>query len=386
MSMQALKTGAKGSLEGLVLAEKDLEDFARGAAFLGTGGGGDPYLGRLMAKNAIRQYGAPRIIDVNELDDNATVAFVAMIGAPTVLCEKGASGDDIDCAVQELSKQIGRPIDALMPGEIGGFNSTLPIVAAARLGLPLVDVDGMGRAFPSIDMVVMNFEGISASPFVLVDDNLNAVVIKADTAGSAEDFARTVAVHMGMSCLSAGYAMTGADARRATVQGTLSAALDIGRAINAGRKAGDPVKALVEALEKQPIYGFAREVFRGKIVDLRRETKKGFSTGYCRVVSFEDDELSAEVQFQNENLVVVSGGEVRAIVPDLITVIDAETAEPIPTEALRYGQRVSIIAASAPAALKTPKALEHVHPRCFGLDFDFTPLEELAALEAGDNK
>ena len=29
-------------------------DFARGAAFLGTGGGGDPYIGRLMLEQALR--------------------------------------------------------------------------------------------------------------------------------------------------------------------------------------------------------------------------------------------------------------------------------------------------------------------------------------------
>ena len=80
----------------LILSEDDLHDFARGAAFLGTGGGGDPYIGRLMAQNAIREFGHPKIIDVNSLDDDATVAFVAMLGAPTVLNEKAASGADID--------------------------------------------------------------------------------------------------------------------------------------------------------------------------------------------------------------------------------------------------------------------------------------------------
>ncbi len=362
----------------LVLSEDNLEDFARGAAFLGTGGGGDPYLGRLMAKNAIREFGSPRILGVDELSDDATVAFVAMIGAPTVLCEKGASGDDIDCAVQELSAQIGRPIDALMPGEIGGFNSTLPVVAAARLGLPLVDVDGMGRAFPSIAMVVMNFEGISACPFVLVDDHLNKVVVKADTAQRTEDISRSIAVQMGMSCLSAGYAMSGAEVKRATVHNTLSAALQIGEAIREGRKAGDPLKALIRVLETHPIYGFAQEVFSGKITDLRRETTKGFSVGNCRIEAFDGAGCMADVQFQNENLVVLVDGVVKAIVPDLIIIVDAETAEPIPTEALRYGQRVSVIAVAAPDALKTPQALAHVHPRCFGLDFEFTPIEVLA--------
>ena len=36
---------------------EDLRDLARGAAVLGTGGGGDPYVGRLLAQQAIRRHG-----------------------------------------------------------------------------------------------------------------------------------------------------------------------------------------------------------------------------------------------------------------------------------------------------------------------------------------
>ena len=35
----------------------DLDDIAIGGAILGTGGGGDPYIGKLMAQQAIRRHG-----------------------------------------------------------------------------------------------------------------------------------------------------------------------------------------------------------------------------------------------------------------------------------------------------------------------------------------
>tara|TARA_R110000803_G_scaffold56917_1_gene114404 strand:+ start:11999 stop:13153 length:1155 start_codon:yes stop_codon:yes gene_type:complete len=374
------KTKAQQAVHGeLVLSEEDLHDFARGAAFLGTGGGGDPYIGRLMAQNAIREFGHPKIIDVNSLADDATVAFVAMLGAPTVLNEKAASGADIDLAVTRLAERLGRPIDALMPAEIGGVNSTVPIVAAARLGLPLLNADGMGRAFPEIQMVVMNFEGVRATPFVIVDEHLNSVIIETGSAKRAEDFVRSVAINMGLSCIVAGYPMTGAEVKRATVHNTLTEALEIGRAIEAGRRAGDAVGALVRRLSESAIYGHARVLFDGKIVDLRRETTAGFSIGHCKIDGLSAASGSMDIQFQNENLLALENGVLRAIVPDLITIVDRETAEPIPTEALRYGQRVKVIAAAAPKLLKTPQALEFIHPRCFGLDFDFTPIEELTA-------
>jgi Protein of unknown function (DUF917) len=48
----------------------DLDDIAVGGAILGTGGGGDPYIGKLMAQQAIRKYGPVRLIDVDEMKDD----------------------------------------------------------------------------------------------------------------------------------------------------------------------------------------------------------------------------------------------------------------------------------------------------------------------------
>jgi DUF917 family protein len=53
-------------------------------------------------------------------------------------------------------------------------------------------------------------------------------------------------------------------------------------------------------------------------------------------------------------------------VPDLICIVDEESAEPITTELLRYGLRVSVIGIAAPAALKTETALRYVGPVAFG--------------------
>ena len=141
------------------LAAEDLVDLARGAAFLGTGGGGDPYIGRLMAEQAIREFGMPEIVDATDVPDEAAVYTSAMIGAPTVFVEKIASGDDISLAVKRLEAYRGQPAEFIAPLEIGGCNSMVPIAAAARLGLPLVDADGMGRAFPELQMVTFNIHG-----------------------------------------------------------------------------------------------------------------------------------------------------------------------------------------------------------------------------------
>lgn len=42
------------------------------------------------------------------------------------------------------------PLAAVMAGEVGGGNGIEPLVVGARLGLPVVDGDLMGRAFPEL--------------------------------------------------------------------------------------------------------------------------------------------------------------------------------------------------------------------------------------------
>ena len=57
--------------------------------------------------------------------------------------------------------------------------------------------------------------------------------------------------------------------------------------------------------------------------------------------------------------------------PDLICVVDSVSGDGIGTEALRYGQRVDVLALPAPEIFLTPRGLELVGPRAFGFDFDY---------------
>ena len=67
-----------------------------------------------------------------------------------------------------------------------------------------------------------------------------------------------------------------------------------------------------------------------------------------------------------------------ATVPDLISILDYETSTPINAERLRYGQRVSVFGIGCPEYYRRPEALAVVAPRCFGFDFDYRPIEEIA--------
>ena len=154
----------------------EIEDIALGAALLGAGGGGDPYVGKLVAIGAVKECGPVTLLDPEEVPDDALVVPIAMMGAPTVLSEKAIGGAEYQTLYDTVSTFYGKPIYAFMPIEAGGVNSMLPIAAAARLGLPLVDCDGVGRAFPVLQTVTFTIGGGPATPMALGDEKGNSCI------------------------------------------------------------------------------------------------------------------------------------------------------------------------------------------------------------------
>ncbi|MGM0724357.1 MAG: DUF917 domain-containing protein [Actinomycetota bacterium] len=368
------------------LTPDDLPDLARGAALLGTGGGGDPYIGRLMVEQAMREHGPVTVLDPADpadLPDDLFVIATAMMGAPTVMIEKIPRGDEPVLALRRLEQHLGRTADATIPMECGGINSMTPLLVAARTGLPVIDGDGMGRAFPELQMETFGVYGVPGSPMVVAGDHGESVLIDTGTDNHRmEHLARGAAIRMGGSALIAEYPMSGADVRRTAIPHTLTLALRLGRAIREAREQlGDPVGAIADALAPT-LYRHLRVLFAGKVSDVERRTVDGFARGTARFTAF-DGGSELRTVFQNETLVATVDDTTVAVVPDLICVLEAESGEPITTEALRYGQRVVVVGISTPDMMRTPEALAVFGPACFGLDVPFVPLETAVPRGAG---
>ena len=354
-----------------LLDEGNIEDIALGAAVLGTGGGGDPYVGKLMAREAIRQYGPVELYTLDELDDDDLIVPAAGMGAPIVIVEKLPAGHDMIRAFKALGKYSGREPRATMSIEAGGLNSVMPIYVAARLRIPMVDCDGMGRAFPEIQMTIFTAHGITASPFAMSDERGNVLLMDTVSNAWVETFARSCVVHMGAEGMIALYSATVKQLKEAAIHGTITLAEDIGKTVrNARRDEANPVDAV-----RQAVGGFL--LFRGKITDVDRRIEGGWNRGDATMAGtgeFSGRQLNLD--FQNEHLAARIDGEFAVTVPDLIAVLDSETGEPITTEALRYGMRVAVIAFPCAPQWRAPAALELAHPRYFGYDVDYVPVEE----------
>lgn len=344
-------------------------DMARGAAVLGTGGGGDPYVGRLLAQQAINHHGPVTLVEVDEVPDDAVIVPTALMGAPTVMLEKLPSSQELVRAFRALEELIGEPATHTVSVEAGGLNSLTPIITAAELSIPLIDADGMGRAFPELNMMLPTLAGIPASPMAVSDERGNSLAFRSVDNVWAERLARSVTVEMGCTSAISLYVLNGRQVKENMVTGTMSLCELLGRAIREARAGHtDPVQAAAGTLG-------GRVVFTGKVADIERRTVAGFARGTARIDGVGDDSGSRlELSFQNEHLVARRDGEVVISVPDLICVLDTESGEPVTTESLRYGFRVSVVGAPCDPRWRTPAGLQLGGPGYFGYDHEYVPV------------
>lgn len=355
------------------LNEESIENIAVGAAFLGTGGGGDPYIGKLMALSAIKKYGPVKLISPEEVGDDELYIPSAMMGAPSVSSEKFPKGDEFVKAFEKLGKYIGaEKVYGTYPMEAGGVNSMIPIVVASQLGIPLVDCDGMGRAFPELQMSTFHLDGVSATPMAITDEKGNLGIYETINNNWTERLARTTTVEMGASALVSLYPSFGYNIKKSGIFSIVTLSEEIGKIIR--RQDDMDNSKLKELLSITNGY----ELFQGKIVDVIRELKGGFNFGRLSLEGIEDNQADKmTVHFQNENLIAEKNGETVAMTPDLICIVDYETLIPVTTESLKYGKRVRVMGLPANEKWRTEKGIETVGPRYFGYDLEYTPIEKL---------
>jgi DUF917 family protein len=350
----------------------DIDDLTLGATLLGTGGGGDPYIARLMARQAIEDFGPVQVVAPPELPPDARVLTVAVIGAPTVIIEKVPSGTEFVAAVRALARHLGDEPAAILPIEVGGMNTLIPIAVAAELGLPVVDADGMRRAFPQIEMTVFTLGGIPAAPMSVADEKGNLVVFEATSNLLAERLARSTVITLGLANAISCYSLTASQVAEYGISGSMSYCVELGKrlaAVGTG-EAG----AYQEFLR----FAEAREFFSGKIIDIERHTTDGFARGSVLIEHFADPDRMMRIEIQNELLLAFEGDRPVITAPDLICMLDHEGATPITTETLAYGQRVDVIGMPCAPEWHRDGMLELVGPQAFGYAVEYVPMGGVA--------
>lgn len=336
--------GAVPMLRPMYLNAADVEVLALGCTFLGAGGGGSVAAAAPLLRHTLEVNGTLPVVSASALDPDASVACVGAVGSSTVMLERLPSGVELAAAVRALERHTGTRFQALQPLEIGGVNGLLGLVAASRLGLPAIDGDAMGRAYPRLDHTVL-MGVVPASPLAVADAGGDVMLV--DSAGdrSVERLVRAVLPAMGAwaaVCLHAGTA--GQYARHA-VPASVSRALTLGRAWT-GRRREDGADFLAAAQ--------ARLVFTGTVLEIRRTRSATEISGVISLGHACEEDRSMRIDFANEYVAAFDDGVPVSTAPDITCVLDARTWEPVSVERLAVQQRVRVIRLPAPEALRRP--------------------------------
>src|SRR4029077_13988880 len=290
------------------------------------------------------------------------VAVVSNMGAPLIGQERLADSRNIARAVQMQEEYSGQKFRAVMSLEIGGGNGIQPLMAGAHLGLPVVDADTMGRAYPEAQMTSVAVGDLQPYPCALYDPRgIEAIVTKAPSWKWMERASRKICVEMGSIASTCKAPRTGAEVKEWGIHFTTTKAIGIGRQVRAANRLHeDPIAAILDEAQ-------GKQLFRGKVIDVARRTTEGFLRGRAVIDGLDEDRGSRlELAFPNEWAARGRDALPLAMSPDLICVLDSVSGNAFGTETIRYGMRASVVALPAPPVFLTATGLEHVGPRPFG--------------------
>ena len=345
------------------LGVDDVPDLVGGLLLLGSGGGGDPRI--LAASTARRLATAPvRGIGLDDLDPDDLVVPVGYIGSTSVLREKLPSGTELPEAVQALTRWTGTPPTAVMPLEMAGVNGLAPLAAASMLGLPLLDADLMGRAFPRIDQSSLVVSGRAISPCAVAEPGGRTMLLDGVSPSEVESLLRLTIAHSSGWAALALPPQRAADLRETAIAGTADRALRLGRALREADPSGTPA-GLASALGGT-LLG------HGRIVDVVTSPRAGRFD--VTTVSVVDERSGAVIRLEAENefVVALADGVPVAWAPDLIAAIgtpglSVAAAGALLVDDLRPGAKVAVVRLDAPAWwTSTPERQAAVSPAAFG--------------------
>lgn len=226
-------------------------------------------------------------MDVSSMKDDEETTPIAGLGAPVVITEKMVNGKEFINAFQNLQQFLNgkRNVTSVMSFEIGGFNAIIPLITGALLDLPVIDGDGMGRAFPRVEMTSPYIYGCPATPAVLTDPQDNCFLICSITGNSPtglERVMRLLSTNYGMLMACAFNPVSKRELQEFGVKNSLSRAWKLGKSILEARKfKRDPMIELTR-LEN------AKRIFKGKVIEVRHENKGAFVFGYTKIQGLDE--------------------------------------------------------------------------------------------------
>ena len=369
-----------------MLTREELEYYITGSKILGCGGGGSEANARERIKSVYGSGDGFEVVSLEDIPEDQLVFIVGAVGGgvseemrQSVAGLKRIQQDPLILAAKRLISAVDMEPFGLIASEIGPANGIAPMYVAAELGLVTIDGDCCGRAKPEIESSTTNLARLSITPMSIVSPFGDVVMLEevVDDA-RAERIARQVAVASGGLVGMARCPASGSEWKRAAIPGSVSRSIGLGRAVHDARESkGNPVDAVID-------YERGYRLFSGEIQKCERVDAGGFVTGHLFLdgTSPTSDTQKSEMRiwYKNEYLCSWLNRDPFVTSPDLLCVLDAETAEGLTPweDQLPPGRRVEVIGIANDARWRSERGLSLFGPRHFGFDIEYTAVEKIA--------
>ncbi|KAH7926166.1 hydantoinase [Leucogyrophana mollusca] len=385
------------------LSEIDLEWIADGCYILGCGGGGSPLHTFLELREMVRAGEIVRVVDLSSVRSDALVGWGGGMGSPEVSSER-LLGNEYNEASDALWKFMGieKP-EALVALEIGGGNGMINMITAAtkNYDIPCIDGDFMGRAYPTWHQTTANVYDVSAKGINLLPSAISSgdgnimIMTKAKRDIDVDASLRAACVEMGTHVGQATRPLVAESLKASLIVNTISLSWRIGRAVALARKQSSLSQIGAILVDAVGGSSTARVLFSGKITDVQRRVYKGHTVGKVIITALAVDDVEEDpenpverfsgtltIPFKNENLYAehdagnAGPAKIIATVPDLISVLDAQSGSALGTPQYKYGLRVLVLGiTAAPQWTETERGLDLGGPRAFGYnEIPYIPL------------
>jgi len=357
--------------------KQTVNDLVVGTTILGTGGGGDPDIGRKTLEEDLEAGRKLRVIGLDELPNESLIVSPYFIGsiAPGVKANRAITvPDPFSVALDLIERHFKCKVAATVASELGGGNTAAALHVASHLNIPLVDGDLLGRAGPELHQSTAHLFDASMAPSAVVSETGNLVFVERYAhIDDYEALARHVAVISGGHAAVIDTPLKKSKALETIIPQTISRALTIGSAVRkANRDGSDPVEAARRTLE-------GWRIFDGMVEKYDWKNEKGFLFGEVSLSGQGKwSNRTFRTWIKNEHIFAWLDNKPIVMPPDPIIFLDKQGFG-ITNTTLKHGLEVSVIAAKAPNVWRTPKGLAYFGPKHFGFDYEYVPVEELVA-------
>lgn len=351
---------------GWVITKKDIPDISLGAKFLSCGGGGETKTVEYLLLSIMEDSDMIVVKTIMEIM-NEWIVPVAMVGSTVLFNEDLPSGSETGQTLKLYEEITEKKTDAVISIEIGGMNGLIPLLIALERNLPVIDGDGMGRAFPKLEM--SSFYHSQTSIFPLVAYSREETLIVHEPHQLEEKLQSFLIENNGFGHIAC-YGMNGRQMKPAMIPGTLKLVRDIGKTLSEG-SVEEKIQSL-QTLFSNSVYGRLQVLFKGRISVIRRWFSKEVLVGSCHLDGNESFHgKTAVVYYQNEFLSFLILREKSFTTPDLIIFVDYETGLPLSVSEIREGMYVLALTVQAPSVFHTKEMRRLTGPENLDIPDEF---------------